>query len=90
MKIVMTTDFLRGRARLMQGAGYEVSAQHGWQLIGFAAAREAIAGTADDLIIYTLIEDGEFGSDAPAPAADGVTLTVQDINFATASPKVEV
>ena len=90
MKIVMMTDFLRGRARLVQGAGYEVSVQHGWQLIGFAAAREASAGTADDLLIYLLIEDREFGSDAPAPAADGVTLEVQDINFVTASSKVEV
>ena len=90
MKIVMTTDFLRGRARLVHGAGYEVSVQHGWQLIGFAAAREATAGTADDLLIYTLIEDGEFGSDAPAPAADGITLTVQDIHLVSQSPKVEV
>ena len=90
MKIVMTTDFLRGRMRLVHGAGYEVSAQHGWQLIGFAAARAAETGTADDVLIYTLVEDGEFGSDAPAPAADGVTLTVQDIHFVNESPKVEV
>ena len=90
MKIIMTTDFLRGRVRLVHGAGYEVSAQHGWQLIGFAAARETVAGTADDQIIYTLVEDSEFGSDAPAPAADGVTLEVQDIHLVSQSPKVEV
>lgn len=90
MKIVMTTDFLRGRAQLKRDAGYEVTVKNGWQLIGFSAAREPTAGTADDLLIYTLIEDDEFGSDAPAPAADGVTLTVQDINLVIESPKVEV
>ena len=56
-------------------------------MIGFGAAREA---TAEDLITFNLVEDNEFGSDAPAPAAENVTLTVQDLDFTTASPKVEV
>ena len=87
MKIVATTEFLRGRVRLMPGAGYEVSERHGWQLIGFAAAREA---TAADLIAFTPVEDGELGSDAPAPAAENITLTVHDSIFGVDLSKPEL
>ena len=87
MKIIATQDFLRGRVRLAPGEGYELSDRHGWQLIGFNAAREA---TADDAVTYSLLTDAELGSDAPAPAAENVTLTVQDVSIGVNSPKMEL
>ena len=87
MKIIATQEFLRGRVRLLPGAGYELSDRHGWQLIGFNAAREA---TADDGVSYELLTDADLGSDAPAPAAENVTLTVQDVSIGVNSPKLEI
>lgn len=87
MKIIATQVFLRGRVRLAPGDGYELSDQHGWQLIGFNAARLA---APDENVTYILLTDAELGSDAPAPAAENVTLTVQDVSIGVNSPKLEL
>lgn len=87
MKIIATQDYLRGRARLEVGKGYEVSDKSGWQLVGLAAAREA---TAEDQVEFAAIADDQLGSDAPLPASDNVTLEVQDVSIGVTAPHVGV
>lgn len=87
MKIIATQDYLRGRTRLIAGAGYEVSDKNGWQLIALAAAREA---TAEDAVTFELLTDDQLGHDAPRPSADGATLDVQDVSIGVTSPQVGV
>ena len=87
MKIIATQEFLRGRVRLAPGNGYELSDQHGWQLIGFNAARLA---APDENVAYILLTDAELGGDAPLPAAENVTLDVQDLSFGLAATKLEL
>lgn len=78
MRIIATSLFLDGRYEFADGGKYDVPDRRGGVYLAYGWARE---GAADDPDAYTPVSLDQLTADAPLPAVDGTTLTVQDVGI---------